>query len=254
MRPSIYPHASVDRNPTAKPATAAERVVVALDVDGIPALDALVTATREHVGTYKVGKRLFTAVGPRTVERIAAAGGRVFLDLKYHDIPNTVATAVTAAVDLGVTWITVHTAGGRAMLEAAAKAADGHAAILGVTVLTSLDEEDLASVGVTGSVEEVVRKRARLAIDSGAGGLVCSPREASTLRTDLGPDPLLVTPGIRPAGTDTADQKRAATPSAAVAAGADYLVIGRPITQAEDPAAAARSLIAELNGQEPVGH
>ncbi len=234
-------------DPTVKPATAAERLVVALDVDGIPALDALVTATREHVRTYKVGKRLFTAVGPRTVERIAAAGGRVFLDLKYHDIPNTVATAVAAAVDLGVTWITVHTSGGRAMIEAAAKAANGAAAIVGVTVLTSLDAADLESVGVAGTVQEVVRKRARLAMDSGAGGLVCSPREVAALREDLGPTALLITPGIRPAGTETGDQKRAATPSAAVAAGADYLVVGRPITQAEDPAAAARSLIAELS-------
>lgn len=236
-----------DADPTARPASPGDRLVVALDVDGIPALDALVTATREHVRTYKVGKRLFTAVGPRTVERIAAAGGRVFLDLKYHDIPNTVATAVTAAVDLGVTWITVHTSGGRAMMEAAARAANGHAAILGVTVLTSLDDEDLASVGVAGSVHDVVLTRARLAVDAGATGLVCSPREAATLRENLGPAPLLVCPGIRPAGADTGDQKRAATPAEAVAAGADYLVIGRPITAAPDPAAAARALIASLS-------
>ena len=233
-------------SPTAKPATPGERLVLALDVDGIPALDALVTATREHVRTYKVGKRLFTAVGPRTVERIAAAGGRVFLDLKYHDIPNTVADAVAAAVDLGVTWITVHTSGGRAMLEAAVRAAEGGAAILGVTVLTSLDAGDLQSVGVAGSLEDVVRGRAKLAIDSGVGGLVCSPREAPALRADLGPEPLLVTPGIRPAGSAAGDQKRASTPAAAVQAGSDYLVVGRPITQADDPAAAARSLISEL--------
>ncbi len=236
----------VNGDPTAKPRTPGERVVIALDVDGIPALDALVTATSEHVRTYKVGKRLFTAVGPRAVERIAAAGGRVFLDLKYHDIPNTVTTAVAAAVDLGVTWITVHTAGGRAMLEAAARAADGHAAIVGVTVLTSLDADDLASVGVTGPLEEVVRKRARLAIEAGAGGLVCSPREVAMLRLELGPEPLLITPGIRPAGTADEDQKRAATPTAAIEAGADFLVVGRPITQAADPAAAARALVGEI--------
>lgn len=237
---------------TARPATAAERLVLALDVETVPAADALVQATRDHVLTYKIGARLFTAVGPRAVERVLAAGGRVFLDLKYHDIPHTVAQAVAAAAALGVTWITVHAAGGRAMVAAAAQAAregpggPGGAGVLAVTVLTSLDADDLASVGVSGDLEAVVLARARLSVGAGAAGLVCSPREVAAVRRAVGPGPLIVTPGIRPAGSAPADQKRAATPAAALAAGADFVVVGRPVTEASDPGTAAAAVIAEL--------
>ena len=222
------------------------RVILALDVDDLPAVDDLIRASREWVSTYKVGARLFTAEGPRAVARILAAHARVFLDLKYHDIPNTVGEATRRAADAGVAMLTVHTAGGRAMLEAAVRGAGPETAVLGVTVLTSLDAEDLRAVGSEPDVELLVKRRAELALDAGCDGLVCSPREVAALRARFGDEPLLVTPGIRPSATEVADQKRAATPAQAIENGADHLVVGRAITQASDPSGALRSLLEGL--------
>ena len=232
-----------------RPEHAADRLVVALDVDALAEVDALVTATREWVSTYKIGARLFSAEGPRAIARVRAAGARVMLDLKYHDIPNTVAEAVGRALDHGVGWLTVHVAGGRAMLEAAVRAAGDRAAVLAVTVLTSLDAADLAEVGEEPDVEALVVRRARLALDAGCAGLVCSPREAARLRAACGAGFLLVTPGVRPAGAAPSDQKRAASAAEAVAAGVDYVVVGRPVTAAPDPGAAVAGLVRELSGR-----
>ena len=235
----------------AAPKSPAERIVVALDLPDLDSVQRMVDATAETIRTYKVGGRLFTAEGPEAVARVQAAGAQVFLDLKYHDIPNTVAESVAAARDLGVAWLTVHASGGPAMLEAAARAAGDQLVVLAVTVLTSLDEQDIRSVGVVGDIPSLVARRASLAVQAGCQGLVCSPQEAGMLREALGPKPLLITPGIRPAGAATGDQKRSATPCAAVASGADYLVIGRPITQSSDPAAAVAAILAELEAAPP---
>jgi orotidine-5'-phosphate decarboxylase len=222
----------------------ANRLVLALDVPGEPELRALVTKLRGKVGLFKIGKELFTALGPRAVQIVLQAGGSVFLDLKFHDIPNTVAGAVRSAGGLGVRLLTVHAAGGRAMVAAAAEAARSAATpplVLAVTVLTSLGEGDLGEIGFSGTAAEAVGRLGRLAVGAGADGLVASPREIALLRTELGARPLLVIPGIRPPGAATGDQQRTATPAQAIRDGADYLVIGRPITQAPDPVAAAEA-------------
>ena len=227
--------------------TARERIIVALDV---PDADAARTAARRlrgEVGMMKVGSQLFTAAGPAIVRELIADGHRVFLDLKFHDIPNTVAGGVASAAALGVSLLTIHAAGGPAMIAAAAQAARGtETRILAITVLTSLDAAALDAIGMTGPVEAAVTRLARLAADAGADGVVASPQEAGSLRAARGPQFLIVTPGIRPAGADLGDQSRAATPGAALAAGADYLVIGRPILAACDPVAAARAIVAEM--------
>jgi len=203
------------------------------------------------VSTFKVGAQLFTAAGPAAVELCRKRGGRVFLDLKYHDIPATVAGAVREAARLGVALLTVHASGGSAMLRAAAGAAGGagrdRTRILAVTVLTSLDRAALQrELQVPVAVEGHAVHLAGLARDAGCDGVVASPQEARRLRTVLGPDALIVTPGVRPTGSDAGDQARVATPAAALRAGADYLVVGRPITGAADPAAAAAAIVAEL--------
>ncbi len=230
---------------------ARDRLIVALDVPALPEAEALLDRLAGVVSTFKIGPQLFTATGPASVELCRKRGARVFLDLKYHDIPATVSGAVREAARLGVTLLTVHASGGSAMLRAAAAAAGeaGRARprILAVTVLTSLDRAALQrELQVAVSVEGQAVHLATLAREAGCDGAVASAQEARRLREAMGPGWLLVTPGIRPAGADAGDQARVATPGAAVRAGADYLVVGRPITGASDPAAAAAAIVAEL--------
>jgi orotidine-5'-phosphate decarboxylase len=225
------------------------RIVLPLDVP--TALEAIDTAAklREHVGVVKVGLQLFTAVGPSILEVGPEYGIDVFLDLKLHDIPNTVERAARNAARLGVAMLTVNASGGGAMLRAAvtgAASAERPPAVLAVTVLTSLDDAALDSLGIGGGAAGRVSAWASLAKMCGCGGVVCSPQEASRLRAAFGPGFKLVTPGVRPAGEATGDQRRVATPREAIAAGADLLVVGRPITAAPDPAAAAESILAEI--------
>jgi orotidine-5'-phosphate decarboxylase len=233
------------------PRTAADRLIVALDVPGLAEAEALVACLAGTVSTFKVGAELFTAAGPAAVELCMRHGARVFLDLKYHDIPATVGGAVRSAARLGVSLLTVQAAGGSAMLAAAAAAARAAGAerprILAVTVLTSLDRRALQrELQVPVAVEGHVLHLADLARAAGCDGVVASPREARSLREAMGPGWLIVTPGIRPATAAGGDQARVATPASARRAGADYLVVGRPITAAPDPAAAVAAILAEL--------
>jgi orotidine-5'-phosphate decarboxylase len=234
--------------------TPSDRLYVALDVERLDAAEALLERLSGVVGGCKIGSQLFTAAGPAAVERARKRGYRVFLDLKYHDIPNTVAGAVREATRLGVFMLNVHASGGLATLRAAAEAATAAAAefalprplVLGVTVLTSLDRRALeVEVGVHGTVEAHVLHLAGHAREAGLDGCVASPKEISPLRLALGRRWVIVTPGIRPAERDD-DQARTATPGAAARAGADYLVVGRPITAAADPVAAAQAIVAEI--------
>jgi len=196
---------------------------------------------------FKIGKQLFTSEGPAMVRELVGMGERVFLDLKFHDIPNTVAGAVDSAASLGASLVNVHASGGFEMMRAAAKAARGSGAkVLAVTVLTSLAATDLTTLGFADSPERLVVRLARLARDAGLDGVVAAPTEVAALRAHLGPDFLLVTPGVRPPGSDPQDQSRVATPRQAVTDGADYIVVGRPITQAENPAETARSIVRML--------
>jgi len=227
---------------------ARERLIVALDVPSADAARGLVDRVGTAAGLFKVGSQLFTAAGPGFVRELTHAGHRVFLDLKFHDIPNTVASAVRAAADLGVTLLDVHALGGAAMIEAAAAARPQDTRLLAITILTSHDESALARIGLSGSLAENVRRLALLARDAGADGVVASPQEVELIRQACGPDFLIVTPGIRPAGASHQDQARVATPQAALAAGASYLVVGRPITGATDPAAAAQAIVREMAG------
>lgn len=221
------------------------RVIVALDFP--EGKDALAMAARldPAICRVKVGKELYTAAGPQLLEQLQKSGFEVFLDLKYHDIPNTVAAACLAAARLGVWLINVHALGGRAMMHAARGALAGLRApprLTAVTLLTSMGAADMEDVGLSGTPQEAVVRLARLAQACGLDGVVCSPREAAVLRGECGKTFLLVTPGIRPASGETDDQQRIATPAAAVASGADYLVIGRPVTRAKDPLAALRAI------------
>jgi orotidine-5'-phosphate decarboxylase len=231
--------------------TPRERLIVALDTPGLAEAEHLVERLRAAVDTFKVGAQLFTAAGPAAVEMVRRHGGRVFLDLKYHDIPAAVGGAVRAAASLGVALLTVHASGGSAMLraatDAAAAAGRDRPRILGVTILTSLDRAAVQrELGVPVAVEGHAVHLAGLALAAGCDGVVASPREAVRLRAILGRDALIVTPGIRPAGGAPDDQARTATPAAACRAGADYLVVGRPITGAADPTAAAAAILAEI--------
>ncbi len=224
-----------------------QRLVLPLDVGDLDSARTLVESLRGEVGVFKVGLELFTAVGPDAVRLVHAAGAACFLDLKLHDIPNTTAGAVASAARLGVRYLTVHASAGPAALEAAARAAEGSGTeLLGVTVLTSLGEQDLSAIGLGGPPPSAVVRLARLAHDAGLGGLVASPHECAALRQALGPTMHLVVPGIRPEGSARGDQRRAATPTEAVRAGADLLVVGRPIREAADPVAAARAVVAEI--------
>ena len=224
-----------------------DRLIVALDVPTAEAARALVDQLAGALGLFKIGSQLFTAAGPGFVQEIVGRGENVFLDLKFHDIPNTVAGAVSSASRLGVSLVDVHGLGGRAMLEAAVGALPAmKTRLLAITILTSHDEMTLGQIGVNGSVHDSVRRLALLARDSGVDGVVASPHEVAVIREACGADFLIVTPGIRPAGAATGDQARAATPATALAAGADYLVVGRPITEAEDPRAAADAIVREM--------
>ena len=233
-----------------------KRVFVALDTTDVAQAAALAETLREHVGGMKVGKEFFTANGPAGVARITELGMPVFLDLKFHDIPNTVAGAVRSAVALKPFMLNVHASGGAAMLRAAAETAAEAAdkagierpLVLAVTVLTSLSNTDLAALGVSDNTDVHVLRLAELAQACGIDGVVCSPRECEALRLTCGPDFKLVVPGIRPIWAATDDQKRIMTPSDAVKHGADYLVIGRPITGADDPVLAAKTIAEELAG------
>ena len=222
-------------------------ILCAIDTPDRARAQRLVSALAGSVGGVKLGLEFFSANGPEGV-REAARGIDLFLDLKLHDIPNTVAGAVKAALALDPLLLTIHCAGGPAMLRAAVEARGARRTkLLGVTVLTSLDDGDLVATGQGGPVAEQVRRLAVLAKESGLDGVVCSPQEVAMLRQACGPGFLRVVPGIRPAGSTASDQKRIQTPRAAIEAGADYLVIGRPITEASDPAAAARAILAEFS-------
>jgi len=227
------------------------RIIVALDFPDASSALALAGRLDPKLCRVKVGKELYTAAGPALVEKLRATGFEVFLDLKYHDIPSTVAAACAAAAALGVWMIDVHALGGRAMMEAARAALPGTGArprLVAVTLLTSMDTKDMAEVGLGGNLQEAVLRLARLVQASGLDGVVCSAREAVDLRRQCGRSFTLVTPGIRPADAGQDDQARVATPQAAIAGGADYLVIGRPITRAPDPRAALRAISAEIAG------
>ncbi len=224
-------------------------IVVPLDYPSADEALAMAERLDPQLCRVKVGKELFTRAGPAVVEVLQKKGFDVFLDLKFHDIPNTVAGAVAAAADLGVWMVNVHASGGRRMMEEAANrlAACAHKPLLiAVTVLTSLSAEDLGELGFSGSPGDRVLDLAALAADSGLDGVVCSAREASALRQRRGTDFCLVTPGIRPLGSSADDQRRIVTPTQALADGADYLVIGRPITRAPDPVAALQSVMEEV--------
>ena len=222
----------------------ADKLIVALDTTDLARAQSWAAATAPYVGLFKLGLEFFLAHGAVGVR--AVTGRPIFLDLKLHDIPNTVAGGVRAVLDLRPRMLTIHASGGAAMIEAARKAADTAGAerpmILGVTVLTSLDAAALAATGVASSPAEQVRRLARLALGAGADALVCSPLEVAMLRAELGPDARLIVPGIRPVGAAAGDQARVMTPAEAVDAGADWIVVGRPITGAADPAAAARAI------------
>lgn len=225
-----------------------DRLIVALDVDNMERARVLVDELGPHVGMFKVGKELFTAEGPQIVRSIVEGGGRVFLDLKFHDIPNTVAKAVGAAAQLGAFFVTLHVAGGRAMLEAAASALPAEGTqLLGVTVLTSHTDATLAETGMRGTVVDTVRQLTRLAHESGIDGVVCSPHEIPLIREIAGDDLVIVTPGIRPRGAAKGDQARVTTPGEALRLGCDYIVVGRPITEAASPSDAARAIVDELS-------
>lgn len=226
------------------------RVIVALDYSSTaPALKLLEQLDPARC-RVKIGKELFTRAGPAFVEQVVARGYAVFLDLKYHDIPNTVAAACAAAADLGVWMVNVHASGGRRMMSAAAERLAGlrtRPVLIAVTVLTSLSEEDIAEVGLSGSPLDNVRRLAALAEHSGLDGVVCSPREVAALRAERAREFALVTPGVRPAGAALDDQQRVMTPGDAMRAGASYLVVGRPITAAADPLASLAAIDAEVS-------
>jgi orotidine-5'-phosphate decarboxylase len=231
---------------------AKDYIVFPLDVPTPDAAKKLVALLSEEVGMFKVGLELFIEAGPEIVRFIRGEGARVFLDLKLHDIPATVFRAMRRVADLDVTLATVHCGEGRSMLEAAVEGSGGKVGVLGVTVLTSVSRQDIAAAGFeaafSADMTRLVMKRAEAAAGAGCAGIVCSGREAAAVKEAFGPDFLAVTPGIRPSGDRPADdQKRVTTPADAVATGADYLVIGRPIRDADDPRAAARRIAAEID-------
>src|SRR4051812_49030464 len=225
-----------------------EKILLVLDVSSREEAMKLVRQLYEHVGMFKVGMQLFTAEGPSLVKEIVDLGGKVFLDLKFHDIPNTVSHGVLEAAKLGVSLMTIHAAGGRAMMETVAKEledsfGDRKPMVVAVTVLTSLNDTALAEVGITRSMEQQVVAMAKLAEESGIAGVVCSPQEIHLVRQAAGPNFKIVTPGIRMPGQSANDQQRLATPREALAAGADYIVVGRAVTAARDPRQALDALI-----------
>ena len=236
-----------------KTTAAKDKIIVALDVEDLPAALRLVELLHNEVGAFKIGKQLFTASGPDAVRQVHERGGRVFLDLKFHDIPTTVAKASLEAARLGAFMFNMHALGGFAMMQEAVRAvraahgAQAGPLMIAVTVLTSMGPDDLKPLGITLPVDELVVRLARLAKEAGMNGVVASPREIGLIKKACGPDFLVVTPGIRPRGAEANDQKRAMTPGEAVQAGADFIVVGRPITHAIDPQAAARSIAQEMS-------
>ena len=227
-----------------------ERLIVALDVPNLSAAQRLVQQIGDAASFYKVGLQLFTAEGPGIVRELVASGRRVFLDLKLHDIPNTVAKAVKSATELKVNMLTLHAAGGEAMVKAAVEAASHRLSLVAVTVLTSLTDEDLREIGFSGGTLDQALRMASLARSCGCDGVVASPREVAALRKLLGEGFRIVVPGVRPQGSEINDQQRIATPAQAISAGASHLVVGRPITQAGDPAKAANAILEEMAGSE----
>jgi orotidine-5'-phosphate decarboxylase len=221
------------------------RIAVALDVPDLETAKWLIGATREHAGTFKVGLELYTAVGPAAVEAVHAAGAKCFLDLKLHDIPATMGRSVARAASMGVAYLTVH---GSAGLDSLRQASDnaGSTRLLAVTVLTSLDAEALEAIGLSGGPRNAVDRLARLAWDAGLRGFVTSAHECAALRAALGAQAFLVTPGIRPANSEVGDQKRVMTPADAIEAGADLLVVGRPIRDADNPTEAAADIARQV--------
>ncbi|WP_438993852.1 orotidine-5'-phosphate decarboxylase [Pseudemcibacter sp.] len=233
-----------------------ERILCALDTTNVEEAAILAGELSPHVGGIKLGLEFFGANGPQGFLEVAKANRNIFLDLKLHDIPNTVAKTIHALMPLRPKIMTIHTAGGSAMMKAASEAATLAAKnegcerpiIVGVTILTSLDNEDIEAIGFQNKVSMQVVKLARLAKESGLDGVVCSPHEIKLIKESCGADFKLVVPGIRPAGSDTGDQKRVMTPEEAVSLGADYLVIGRPITKSDNPAQSAQLIANEING------
>ena len=231
---------------------ARNKIIFALDVHGLEAIDQWAEVLADKVGMFKVGKELFTSCGPAAVKAVQRHGGQVFLDLKYHDIPNTVASAMLEAARLGVQLANLHALGGAEMMETAVNAVHkefssaSRPRLLAVTILTSSTAETLRRVGIEHSVQDMVVRLARLAKESGMDGVVASPLEIGLIREACGPDFLIVTPGVRPSFASVDDQKRIMTPAEAVSSGADYLVIGRPIAKAADPAQAADIIAADI--------
>jgi orotidine-5'-phosphate decarboxylase len=224
-------------------------LIVALDVNTIDEADALVDSIGDSVSWFKVGKQLFTRCGPEIVSRLKAKGKNVFLDLKFHDIPNTVAQAVTSAIELGADMVNVHSSGGSQMMSAAVDAVSQHdkdALLIAVSILTSMTDETLEEIGMAGPVKDQVLRLATLAHASGVHGMVCSAHEIESIKDACGSDFKVVVPGIRPAGSASNDQKRIMTPEEAARIGADYIVVGRPITQADSPSQAAADIQASL--------
>jgi orotidine-5'-phosphate decarboxylase len=233
---------------TQKDLTPKDRLAIALDLPSEQEAMRLVDRLEGTCQWFKVGLELYCATGNSIVQQLRDRGFNVFLDLKFHDIPNTVAGAVRSATRAGASLLTIHAGGGAAMMSAAAEAASvpGSPRLLAVTVLTSMDASELVGIGITASPAEQVLRLARLAQASGIDGMVCSAEEVATLRRETGPDTLLVIPGIRPAGSAVEDQRRIATPAQAIAHGASMLVVGRPITRAVNPAAAAHAILEEI--------
>jgi orotidine-5'-phosphate decarboxylase len=229
-------------------------IAVALDAPDLETAARWAGLVTPHVSTLKIGLELYLRYGPEVVASVRGASGvQIFLDLKLHDIPATVAAAARAVARLRPALLTVHAAAGPAAIRAAAEASPG-TKVVAVTVLTSLGEADLRRIGLAGPASDAVRRLATLAVEAGASGLVCSPQEVAAVRAEVGEEILLVTPGVRPAGADTHDQARVATPEEALQAGADLLVIGRPITGAADPGAAAGAIAASLRRVEALRH
>jgi orotidine-5'-phosphate decarboxylase len=225
---------------------ARDKIIVALDVATKKKALDLVEQLRGDISCFKVGLQLYTAEGPEIVREIRATGANVFLDLKSHDIPNTVARAVESAAELGVQMLTVHLSGGGVMIRAAVSACSGDLLLLGVTLLTSANEQTLREIGIPDKIDDHVLRLAKLGVSAGIGGLVASPREARMLRAEFGNEIKIVTPGVRPTWAEAVDQKRVMTPREALEAGADYLVIGRPITAHPNPGEAVARILAEI--------
>jgi orotidine-5'-phosphate decarboxylase len=231
---------------------ARDQLIVALDVESADAGARLAESLRDRVGLFKVGFQAFTAEGPLLARYLVASGHKVFLDLKFHDIPNTVKSAAREAARLGASIFNVHATGGRGMMQAALEGAQEAASgrlrplVVAVTVLTSLSGRDLEEIGIVGNPDEAVVRLAKLAQAAGLDGVVASAKEIAAIRQACGPKFVIITPGIRPASAAADDQARVATPAAAIQAGANFLVVGRPITQAADPAATAEAIVSEM--------